>query len=65
MILARDDLRTAGNLAEHDRDRHNSTYHASQSVAKALKGAQVAAGLVHRERTISMRSGTCCPRAGA
>ena len=37
IILARDDLRAAGTLAEHDRDWHNSTYHASQSVEKALK----------------------------
>ena len=46
ITLARDDLRAAGTLAERDRDWHNSTYHASQSVEKALKGALVAAGLV-------------------
>ena len=46
MVLARDDLRAAGTLAEHDHDWHNSAYHASQSVEKALKGALVAAGQV-------------------
>ena len=44
MLLARSDLQAAVTLATHDRDWHNSAYHAAQSVEKALKAAIVASG---------------------
>jgi len=46
MLLARSDLQAAVTLATHDRDWHNSAYHAAQSVEKALKAAIVATGTV-------------------
>jgi HEPN domain-containing protein len=46
MLLARSDLQAAVTLAIHDRDWHNSAYHAAQSVEKALKAALAASGVV-------------------